>query len=62
VSAGGGGAVASDNQVRLVAVYGQPVDFGLLVTNNKMYSRAVHMRYVMVEAKLQQLSQQWVLQ
>jgi hypothetical protein len=24
----------SDNQVRLVAVYGQPVDFSLLVNNN----------------------------
>jgi hypothetical protein len=36
--------LASDNQVRLVAVYGQPVDFASLVTQKKtrnmVYPRA----------------------
>jgi hypothetical protein len=35
VSAGGGGAVGLRNLARLVAVYGQPVDFALLSTKTK---------------------------
>jgi hypothetical protein len=35
----GGNDCTSDNQVCLIAVYGQPVDFAPLVTNKKMTCR-----------------------